>query len=400
MLLLWIGAAMAADWLQLQGTEAEDAALRPWGFVQVLGEGVVAGEPVSGLSSETLAPFNGELANFNRVGGDATYGLSVRRARLGLRGAVPNTEGKVAYLVAAELGDNGLTRLDPVVLTDASLTLSYLPGARLRVGQFKLPLGEEALEMNPIAAEFINFSAATSQLLLENPSADGVYTGGASGFRGVGAQVFDSFEVGPGALSYALMVSDGRVGAPDDARDLTGRLSWSPRVWGGPRDPHREELSLFAFWQEGQRTLADEPTRRSRRGVGVQLQRAGFHARAEAIAARGAIELGTNPPFPSQPVAISADGVAAGGYAFLHYERAQLGGGLRYDTLWRLYDSPADLRELHTLSADLQWSFNPRARVLLDYEHRLLLAPGASADAQAIGDSMGDRVSVMVSAVF
>ena len=181
-----IPTAAAADWLMLQGTElaADPAPVRPWGFVQALGEGVAFGSPVDGLSAESLQAFNGERASFNRVGtGDATWGLSIRRARAGLRGAIPKTDGRVAWMLAAELGDNQLTRLDPVVLTDASITFSYIPGARIRVGQFKLPLGEEALEMNPLAAEFVNFSSATSQLLLESSSVAGVYTSGASGFR-------------------------------------------------------------------------------------------------------------------------------------------------------------------------------------------------------------------------
>jgi hypothetical protein len=404
-MLLLVATAAAADWLALQGTEPapDPAAVRPWGFVQALGEGIAFGDPVGGLTSETLAPFNGERATFNRVGsGDATWGLSIRRARVGLRGAVPKTDGRVAWLVAAEFGDNGLTRVDPVVLTDASVTFSYVPGARIRVGQFKLPLGEEALEMNPLAAEFVNYSAATSQLLLENPSANGAYTAGSNGFRDLGVQVFDSFAVGRGSLSYAVMLSNGRMGALelDDAKDVTARISWAPWVWGSSDSPHREELGVYGFWQQGERTVDGETVARVRRGGGVQVEKAGWHARVEVIQGAGAIEGGANPPFPGQPVAVAAEGQALGGYAYVHYEHGLLGGGLRYDELWRRYDSPADLRVFRTATVDLQVEITPKARVMLDYELRWLAAPEGSADAKAIAATLGDRVSLQAGVVF
>lgn len=404
-MLFLVATAAAADWLLLQGTEPgpDPAAVRPWGFVQALGEGIPFGEPVEGLTNEALAAFEGERASFNRVGpGDATWGISLRRARAGLRGAVPKTGGNVAWLLAAELGDNGLTRVDPVVLTDASVTFSYIPGARIRVGQFKLPLGEEALEMNPLAAEFVNFSAATSQLLLENPSADGAYTAGASGFRDLGVQVFDSLAVGHGALSYAVMLSNGRMGALelDDTKDLTARVTWAPWVAGDSDSPHRDELAFYGFWQQGTRTVDAEPVARSRRGGGVQVEKAGWHARVEVIQAEGVIESGANPPFPGQPVSVSAEGQALGGYAYVHYERGMFGGGVRYDELWRRYDSPADLRVFRTVTLDAQVEITPRARLMLDYELRWLAAPEGSADAQTIAASMGDRVSLQAGVVF
>ncbi len=401
----FIATAAAADWLLLQGTEMgpDPAPIRPWGFVQALGEGVAFGPPVEGLEAESLAAFEGQRASFNRIGsGDASWGFSVRRARAGLRGAIPKTEGRVAWLLAAELGDNQLTRLEPVVLTDASVTFSYIPGARIRVGQFKLPLGEEALEMNPLAAEFINFSAATSQLLLESPVSAGAYTAGASGFRDIGVQLFDSLALGPGGISYALMLSNGRMGAldGDNPKDLTARLAWAPVIWGEAASPRREGLQVFGFWQQGERTVEGAQAPRIRRGGGLELERAGWHGRVEAIQAHGTIELGSNPPFPGQAVAVAAEGEAAGGYAFVHYQRGLLGGGLRYDQLWRLYDEPADLRIFRTVTASVQLEPAARVRVLLDYEWRTLAAPEGSADAQAIAATMGDRVSLQAAAIF
>ncbi len=406
--LIWsLGAALAADWVMLQGTEpattTEPAAVRAWGFVQPLAEAVVGGEPVTGLTTDSLLDFNGERANFNRVGsGDATLGFSIRRARFGFRGTIPGVDGRVNWLLGAEVGQNALTRIDPIVLTDASVTVAVVPGLNVRVGQFKLPLGEEALEMNPIAAEFVSVSNVTGQLLNENPSSGGAYTAGVSGFRDVGIQAFDSFTLGQGSLTYALMLSNGGMGAldTDNAKDLSGRLTWAPFVWGEPDAAIRDELSLYAFWLEGQRDVDGVEARRSRRGAGVQLERQGLHARAEFIQGVGAIELGANPPFPGQPVVVAAEGEAAGLNVFVHHQPGPIGAGLRYDGLWRLVDSPTDLRVFHTITADVQLQMSPKARVMLDYERRWLLAPGASADAKAIAATMGDRVSLQLVAVF
>jgi hypothetical protein len=404
MWVLWLAAALAADWPMLQGTEGgpNPAPIRPWGFVQVAAEGIVGGRALPEMSAEALQPFEGQRPLFNRVGtGDASWGFAIRRARLGLRGAIPKTDGRISWMIAAEAGDNGLTRSSPVVLTDASLTVSYIPGLQLRVGQFKLPLGEEALEMNPIAADFVNFSAATGQLLLENPAAGGAYVGGASGFRDVGVQAFHTFTSPVGEWSYALMLSNGRMGTLDldNTKDLTHRLAWT-WAWGAAEDPVRDEVGVYAFWQQGEREVEGESVDRIRRGGGVKLQRLGWQARVEVIQAAGAIELGASPPFPGQPVTVAPEGRAVGGHAFVHYTRGLLGGGVRYDELWRRYESPADLRVFRNLTLDAQVQVTTKFRMHLDYELRWLRAPEGNADASALGDTLGDRVSVQAAVIF
>lgn len=405
MFALFAVAAVAADWPMLQGTEPGDDpdAVRPWGFVQAVTEGIISGEPARGLTSEALSPFEGQRALFNRVGSaEARWGFSIRRARLGLRGALPKTDGHLSWMLAAELGESALTRTDPVVLTDASVTLSYIPGAHVRVGQFKLPLGEEALEMNPLAAEFVNVSQPTSQLLLESPAADGAYTGGASGYRDVGVEMFDSFSVGPGEVSYALMLSNGRMGSidVDDAKDVTGRIALTPWIRGDRTSAQREEFGLYGFWQQGQRTIEGDSAPRVRRGAGVKLEYARWHARVEIVSAAGAIESGPNPPFPGQPVSILPDGRAIGGHAYVHYQPGLLGAGLRYDELQRDIQSKEDLRVFRTLTLDGQVQIPPRAKILVDYERRSLAAPQGPPDARAIAETMGDKLSLQVAAIF
>lgn len=403
-MLWWVALAGAADWAMLQGTEVgqPEAPVRPWGFVQAVGEGVFA-QPVEGLVSETLLPFEGEVASFNRLGsGDATWGFNVRRARLGLRGAVPRTDGDVAWLVAVEAGNNALTRADRVVLTDASVTLSYVPYLRLRVGQFKLPTMDETLEANPIAAESINYSQAASQLMMENPIADGAYTGGGSGFRDLGVQAFDTLPLGPVDVGYAVMLSNGRPGAvdTDTPKDVTARLALTRVLGGEVQDPHRPELSVFAWHQEGRRQVDGEEARRMRQGAGVHLETAPVRARAEVVRAVGTVETGASPPFAGQPLVVDPDGVALGAYAMVHGEWKGAGATVRWDQLWRGYGAEADLRVFRTFTFGLEYAFSPRARVMVDYELRRLAAPHASADVQTIAATMGDRLSGQVVAFF
>lgn len=397
-----VATAAAADWPMLQGTEAPGAEIRPFGFVQVVGEGIVGGRDARGLSP-ALSAFDGERPVFDHVGGgDATWGFSLRRARAGLRGPIPGTKERVAFLFALEFGDNGLTRVDPVVVSDASVTGTVGPALHVRAGQFKLPLGEEALEMNPIAAEFVNVSTATGQLLAESPIAAGAYTGGTSGFRDVGAEAFGSAPIGPGELSYALMVSNGRMGTldVDDPKDVTGRVTFTPLVWGDRGATARDELGAWVFHQQGTRTLDGVVVDRIRQGFGVKLERSGWFARAEVLHGAGMLELGPNPPFAGQPIAVSATGRALGGYALVHREWAHVGGGVRYDELRRSIESDPDLRVFRTVTADLQLAASPKARLMLDYEWRWMAAPHGSPDAVALADTLGDRVSLQVTGVF
>ena len=147
MWLLLLAASLAADWLTLQGSEfgRDDTPIHAFGFVQPQLDIFVGGERV-----------NGERPIFNTIGGTPTS-VRVHRARIGVRGSIPKTEQRVSYYLLAEAGEVSLTRGAPVVLSDASLTLSA-PGARLRLGQFKLPVMEEIVQGVAVSLEFIHFS--------------------------------------------------------------------------------------------------------------------------------------------------------------------------------------------------------------------------------------------------
>ena len=394
--------ARAADWPLVQGTEPVDAPLvRPFGFVQLTTEGMLGGE-VHGLRSPALSRFEGRTPSFTTLESGGDWGFGVRRARPGLRGAIPETNGKVSYFLLAELGTAAIARDGPT-LTDAAVTISYLPGARVRVGQFKLPMMDEAVEANPIAAEWVNFSLPAAALVNENPIRGGRYEGGASGFRDVGVEVFDTFRRGHLALSYAAVVSNGRRGFvdQDSAKDVTARTTASWVFSGADNDPHRQELSLFAWGQRGERDLDGRSVQRIRSGTGIHLEKEPVRMRAELVYATGAIAAGQVPPFADQPLVIDPFGRALGGYVQARlrlFDKARV--GLRYDELHRRFDDARAERVFRTLAPMLEYDPVQRVRVQASYERRWLSAPGGTEDAKTIARAMGDRVALQVTVIF
>lgn len=396
-------AARAADWPIIQGTEVgqPEGAIRPFGFIQVVGEGMLGGE-VHGLRSPALAQFEGQRPAFNELIDGGTWGVTVRRARPGLRGAIPGTDRRVSYFFLAEFGTAQIAR-NGATLTDAALTFSYVPGARVRVGQFKLPVVDEGVEANPIAAEWINFSLPTTALVLDHTVRSDRYIGGVSGFRDVGVQVFDTFQWRKLALSYALVVSNGRINSIEDdaAKDVTGRTTLSWVFSGKPNDPHRQELSVFAWGQRGERTFDTGSVQRIRSGAGIHLEKEPIRIRAEAVYASGGLVLGPNPPFLGQPIAVSPTGRALGGYVQARVRLTKhLLAGLRYDELIRDLDDPRARRIFRGLAPMIEVAPHPRVRLQANYERRWLSAPDAPPDAQTIARAMGDRVAVQATVIF
>ena len=94
------------------------------------------------------------------------------RARIGFRGVATPLSNKINYFTLVEFGLNGPTdggefgKRTAVRLTDASITLNFIPRARLRFGLFKTP-GPEELFQGIATLEYINFSWVGNQLMLE-----------------------------------------------------------------------------------------------------------------------------------------------------------------------------------------------------------------------------------------
>lgn len=429
--------AHAANWLQLQGTEGKNTpAYKFWGFVQPTYV-YNFGDPVTGLAgAPAITAYNGRDALFNLVGPaqkDESK-FQFNRARLGVRGAIND---KINYFLLAELGDNGLTREDDVVLSDWSVTFNHLPRARIRVGQFKLPLGEEALQAVQVM-DYVNFTSVTDGLLLERRVRPNAPAAGRSfnvapglnaarvvdsvgGFRDIGVQVFDWWQgAGQWEYAYAVMASQGDginiIGDDYGKWDVSGRLQ-AAYVFGG-KGPRRQDAVMYAWYQTGERRFAGDDYDRTRYGLGANARRGKWRAGGEYLAGKGMIFNGVNPPFkdagtpgfqPTAVVGLDNDNEADGFYLDAGYKvLPKLELDVRYDQYNRLTNSAPDERTFKTWTVGAQYFFKPTLRLGLNYEFRSLdvANPGAianpvqRANAQTIADAMDDRVSLQLTWIF
>ncbi|MFO0677007.1 MAG: hypothetical protein U0169_10750 [Polyangiaceae bacterium] len=396
------GTAHGADWPLVQTHEERDSPLlRPMGVVQVTGEGIVA-DSVRGLRGE-LAEHEGKLASFNATSanGSSSWGMAVRRARIGVRGHVPGTEARATYFVLADFGTSSLTRNGPTV-TDASVTLAYLPGLRLRMGKMRLPTMDEGAESNAQAAEWINASLPASTLVSESPVRSGRFDGNASGFRDVGIQTFDTFRRDHVAFSWAAMVSNGGSGAldTDDAKDVSGRATFAWVFAGTDHDPHRQELAFFTWGQTGSRDLDGVRHGRIRSGFGVHLEKEPVRLRVEFVHASGMIFDGPTPPFVGSPVHVRADGRADGATLQLRvglFRGVRL--GVRGDQVVRDATGTEGRTTTRSFTPLVEWDPVHALRLQGTCEFRRIDVDGATADERRVYGSLGPRLSLQITAI-
>ncbi len=261
----------AANWLMLQGTETakQDQAPRAyvWGFIQAQYQ---YDNSDANASDAYIPPM---LIGPNL---DSQSAFNVNRARIGVRGTGFPLDSKVNYFILAEFGNNGITApggYSPA-LTDASVTLNHIPGARIRAGLFKTPGSEEGLQAIHVF-DYINFTTVTNQMMLERvpnttytpntpaqtlptdtPLTEVGYTQSVSAFRDVGIQVFDTFKVGKWEHSYAAMIGNGNGLSRGNYNGSYDKyLYWSSEKVFGGKGGRREGLKMFAWGQTGKRTL-------------------------------------------------------------------------------------------------------------------------------------------------
>ena len=446
--------ALGANWLTLQGTEPEGAEqlAKVWGFVQVQyqddssdpnGAGGYIPPKLINADFESQSQFN------------------VNRARIGVRGVAMPLDQKINYFLLLEMGNNGITEPGNsfVKATDASVTLNHLKGARFRVGLFKHPGPEEGLQAIHVF-DYVNFTWVTAQMMLERfPNANYTpnnrpqslppgtrlngFEDGVGAFRDVGVQMFDWFTVGNNwELSYAIMVGNGNglnFGDNDDNKDLYLYAS-AEKVFGG-RGPRRQGLKFFAWSQSGKRTAdlsADscenpaatfpacapqgwgristvhnpEEYDRDRMGFGFKFLRNGWRATAEYMKGEGMIwQAPHNASFgigPGQGI----PGAGGGNGAFAEATGYYVEGGyripktkweldLRYDVYNRLDDNQFEI-EFKRTTLGVQYFFNPRVRLALNYEARsgeaVNFGPGAGPNANV--DGIDDRIALQITAIW
>jgi hypothetical protein len=435
-LLALSGPAAAANWLQLQGNEETGAApFRLVGFVQPTYTHN-DGDPVNGLTgAANIRAYNGQYNVFNLVGPDIerTSQFQILRANLGARGVVPGTGGRINYFALAEGGHNGLTTERAPVFTDLSVTFNYIPHARIRAGLFKTPTGEEALQAVHLM-DYIYFTNATDNLLNErfvSPYRTTRPTNVPAGltaaqldepmgaFRDVGVQVYDWMRRGQWEYAYALMVGNGngvRFNDNDSHLDVTGRLQTS-YIFGG-QGPKREDVTAYLWHQSGKRTFAGTAYDRIREGGGLKYLRGPFRVGGEYLRGRGMIFNGPNPPFndlggsamePVMTVGLDSRNRADGwsmdfGWRFLPKWEADF----RYDRFNRTTNLASEERRFSTQTYGVQHFFSPRLRLAFNVEVRdvrvthpeAITAGPLRSNAEAIANSVGNRVAAQLTWVF
>lgn len=456
----------ATDWLMIQGTEPDGAAerARVWGFIQPQYTDI-------GDTRIKAGPWAGQNAIFNVIppGNDTNSGFHLRRARLGVRGTGFPLDSNVNYFLLAEFGDNGITANSSgaVRVTDASVTLNHLKDyTRVRFGQFKTPGSEDGLQAIHVH-NYNNFSLAADQLLLERfRDWDGVGTcgvpdptqplspteslwfltcsggnglnGSVGAYRDIGVQLFNTFSIadGPGSypweLSYAFMVGNGNGiarGDNDDNREFYYYLS-AGQVFGG-NGPRREDWKLFAWYQDGKRTLLDTTTTaldpfsgnavpvpverefdRTRWGLGGTYRKGKYRVYGEYIVADGMIPNGTDGG--AVPGAVNnagtqiatantlTDNKASGWYLDVGYKvLPNLELDVRYDELDRGTEgAAANERDFKRWTLGAQYFFNKKSRFTLNYEIRDLQAPGGNAVQKSVVDSIDNALTAQVLVIF
>lgn len=423
--------AEAANWLMLQGTEPADAAPRAkvWGFLQPTYRATKGTDLDAG-------PYTGQAAQFNRIDPhlSSNQEFSIHRARIGVRGIGFPLNSKVNYFFLAEFGSNGITwpggGLGSAMITDASVTYNYIPGARIRAGLFKTPTAEEGLQAIHVF-DYINFTNFSNQELLERffngdgttgctpkgCSTPNAPNGPVGAFRDIGVQIFDTFKTGGWNTSYAFMFGNGNGinrGNNNRSYDTYYYLS-TEKVFAG-KGPRVQSLKLFAWMQDGKRTLTTMGAGtydRKRSGLGFTFRKAKYRAAGEYMMADGMIQNGTHAGAVVNSTSNDGTSIAgmkvatddkANGY-YLHFGYAvipQLELDIRYDTLNRATETDAGERKFTTTTLGAQWFFDKKNRVTFNYEFRSAEAPNlpSSHNANKILDNMDNRLGVQITSIF
>lgn len=439
-------ASFATNWFELQNNEQSGAAPYTfWGFIQPQYT-KIEDKAVNGITAPAgTVPYNGHVYLGNLVGPDLTHGdqLQMFRARPGVRGVIPGTDEKINYFALAEFGNNGLTREKHAVFTDASVTFNHIPGARIKAGLGRLPLGEEAMQGVQIM-DYINFTTASDQLLNERfvtpyintsrthspvlgvPFKQSKLTGAIGGLRDVGVEIYDWFGKDKMEYAYAVMVSNGNGLSFSDSngsKDVTARLQ-AAYVFGGS-GPKREDVMAYIWHQEGKRAYNGSDYTRTREGVGAKYLRNGLRVSGEYMRAKGMIYIAQTPQFndaggaafePVDLMAAESYNKADGYYLDAGWRVSpQWEVDLRYDELNKMTNSAFDERKSTTWTLGGQYFYNPKLRFALNYEIRTVKVPHMDAqgitgtstqwatqlyDFKTILDTTGNRLSAQMTYVF
>lgn len=419
----------AANWLMLQGTQAEGFKRTTpiiWGFIQV---------NYKHDSGKVVLKNGSNKTPFSLLGPDlaSQSGFNIGRGRLGVRG-MADSENKINYFVLTAFENSGVTNLGGhgsdvgEFFLDASVTFKHIPYVKVRVGQFKTPGSEEGLRAT-FASPYIEFTSFINMELLERQIYNVITAGSdfhqgppassVSAYRDKGAQLFDTFSLLDNwSLSYAYMYGNGsgiKSSVTPNQGTHYGYLALENSFNKG-KGFYTESLKAYIWGQSGNREILVnsgtatqfESNRRDRYGIGVTYYENGLRITSELMVARGMIYAGAkdvdNDPNVSNWEIQQATGYkneAYGGYFNIQYELLpkKLEVFSRYDQLNRVTNSSVNKRIFKTVTLGTSYRFKGATRLDFNYAFRDATAPSNSG-AQTILDSMGSRLMFQVTAFF
>lgn len=179
------------------------------------------------------------------------------RLRPGVRGSIgPNID----YYFLAEFGNNPANPNNGVVghahVLDGNVTLNYIPGVHVQVGQMLVPFGEEGLTAAGVLP-WVNYSPATYNIdyneFASAPAPNAIDAPGAGLFNGgreMGVMAFNQFVHGPMAIDYAvgyfngtgLSQTESSMNHPDQAF-VHGGFDFGPLGIAGSYEAGRQVIS-------------------------------------------------------------------------------------------------------------------------------------------------------------
>ena len=399
--------ANAVNWLMLQGTEKDGQAPRAkvWGFLQ---------PTYQKDTSDSTA------AEPTRIGPnlEKQSQFQLQRARIGVRGIAMPLDSTINYFILAEFGQNAITdggkygEQQAAKLTDASVTLNHIDGARIRMGLFKTP-GPEEVFQGIFTFDYINFTDVSNQMMLErftagvnqtcgavtlgNTDTAGCASGNGPIFaneaswdsfgaaRDIGIQVFDSFKSNGWDHSYAVMIGNGNgldTGGHADGEDTY--LYWSSeKLIAGGVGPWAHGLKMFAWSHNGKRKvdLTDDATAnavvydRKRSGVGVRYRGGNWRIAGEYMTGEGMIFQGPEKPnmgigalAATQDLKGESDGYYLDVGYYVPGTKWELDA--RYDVYNRSTTHDLLTAEFKTLTLGVQYHLNRKAKLTLNYAMR------------------------------
>lgn len=431
--------ALAADWIMIQGTEPEKVSHRFFGAMSLSYSNYLGCEPLSGMAKPNGTPTgdlnagpglnNGYYVNNCRVGPELDndnkdYNLDI--LVLGARGNIK--PGKVNYFLAANFGQNAAnykplntTREYMGSLTDASVTLSYLPGARVRVGLFKKPGPEELMESLKMkdfiyptdfvrrdqVERFVDGSAKGTTPIDGQGYVDSIstYANDADVGRDWGIQVFDSFKTGKWSHTYAAMLANGNgIHQTDNNNEKDLNLYFSSEYdLPGGKGPEKHGVKLYAYHQSGVRNYIidaqnhkSEDFDRIRYGIGIQalgrfFGESGHKHRfgmdlmfAEGMVLQSATTSCTNCPYGGYlQIASERENKAKGttieyGYYLnkhWQFDARYSRNNLLYETVDNKYWADSDERIITEMALGTSYHFTPKTRLTFNYVFRKSEAP-------------------------